>query len=414
MLYTSPLPLAFSNAIPPPSKQPCFRVPLSKPFSHMDQAPSARPPRFWSLDVLRGCCALIVFLSHWHLWSNFSPRGGFERGLHGVLDAIHDATRALTWPTGGHHPAVLGFFVLSGFCIHYPYEWRQHHGQIATPSWADYFRNRFRRIMPVYWAACLLGLGFVVVQTLRPMPDSLLALHADSPWRHIAVRFVGIAGLFPEEIFAGNYLLNTVAVEMVMYALYPLIHRFAAQGAWRGLGFTFLALHGFAIALLPWVTAYWVFNSVFMLGIFWYAGALAAHLFVSRGWRASGAQLGLAWACFLGAKLVPGFYGLTLIKQAAWGGVCMLGISWALRREEISPSAGELAPIRALRRAGQLSYALYAVHTPVIMLTTWALLAGGLQAYPLQLASTLVTSILATYAIYYGVERRFYQPRVTA
>ncbi|MBC7367047.1 MAG: acyltransferase [Undibacterium sp.] len=378
----------------------------------MDPAPVARPPRFWSLDVLRGCCALIVFLSHWHLWSNFVPRGVFERGLHATLDTIHDATRGLTWPTGGHHPAVLGFFVLSGFCIHYPYEWRRHHGQTTTPAWGDYFRNRFRRIMPVYWVACLLGLAFVAAQTLHPAPDALVALHAESPWRHIAVRFVGIAGLFPEEIFAGNYLLNTVAVEMVMYALYPLIHRFAARGAWRGLGLTFLALHGFAIALLPWVTAYWVFNSVFMLGIFWYAGALAAHLFVARGWRATGAQLGLAWACFLAAKLIPPFYGLTLVKQAAWGLVCMLGISWVLRREERIPSVGASRPIRALRLTGQLSYALYAVHTPIIMLVTWALLSADLRSYALQLTLTLAASLAATCAVYYGVERKFYRPRV--
>jgi len=345
----------------------------------MDPAPApvARPPRFWSLDVLRGGCALVVFFSHWHLWSHFAPRGAGERGLHAALDAANDAVRALFWPTGGHHPAVLGFFVLSGFCIHYPFEWRLHHGQSTKPAWPDYFRNRFLRIMPVYWTACLLGLIFVAVQTLHPVPDTLLSLHADSPGAHVAVRFLGVAGFFPEEIFAGNYLLNTVAVEIVMYALYPLVYRFAARGAWLGLGLTFLALHGLAIALLPWVTAYWVFNSVFMLGIFWYAGALAAHLFVARGWRASGAHLGLAWACFLVTKLVPGFYGLTLIKQAAWGLVCVLGIGWALRREECSPTAGDKAVIRALRYTGRLSYALYAVHTPAIMFATWALLSAG-------------------------------------
>ncbi len=378
----------------------------------MDPAPVARPPRFWSLDVMRGVCALIVFLSHWHLWSDFTPANAFERGLHTTFDALYDATRALTWPTGGHHPAVLGFFVLSGFCIHYPYEWRLHHGQNATPAWSDYFLNRFRRIMPVYWAACLLGLVFVAAQTLHPAADALLALHAYSPWRHVTVRFVGVAGLFPEEIFAGNYLLNTVAVEMVMYAAYPLIHPFAARGAWRGLGLTFLALHGFAIALLPWVTAYWVFNSVFMLGIFWYAGAFAAHLFVARAWRATGAQLGLAWAGFLVTKLIPNFYGLTLVKQAAWGLVCMLAISWSLRREEHTPAAGQGRLIGALRTTGHLSYALYAVHTPVIMLATWALLSAGLRSYSLQLAVTLTASLAVTVAVYYGIERRFYRPRV--
>lgn len=373
---------------------------------------AARPPRFWSLDVLRGGCALMVFLSHWHLWSNFAPHGSAERAVHAALGFVYDLTGTLTWPSGGHHPAVLGFFVLSGFCIHFPFEWRLRHPPAAAPGWGDYFRNRFRRIMPVYWAACLLGLVFVAAQTFHPAADALLALHAESPWRHVAVRFSGVAGLFPEEIFAGNYLLNTVAVEMVMYAVYPLIHTFAARGAWRALGLIFLALHGLAIALLPWVTAYWVFNSVFMLGIFWYAGALAAHLFVARGWRATGAQLGLAWAAFLITKLVPSFYGLTLVKQGAWGLVCMLGISWALRREGAAPGHGQHPLVRALRTTGTFSYALYAVHTPVIMLATWVLLTAGVHAYLVQLALTLAASLGVTYAVHIGIERRFYRPRV--
>src|SRR3954453_520876 len=79
------------------------------------------PARLWSLDVLRGLCAGIVFLSHWHLWSNFAPHGSTERAIRTVSEKVHEAVTLFTWPTGGHHPAVLGFFVLSGFCIHYPF-----------------------------------------------------------------------------------------------------------------------------------------------------------------------------------------------------------------------------------------------------------------------------------------------------
>ncbi len=377
---------------------------------------ATRPPRFWSLDALRGGCALVVFLSHWHLWSNFPPRGEFERGLRFTLDEIYHAISGITWPTGGHHPAVLGFFVLSGFCIHFPFEWKLRHAPATPPVWRDYFRGRFWRIMPVYWAACGLGLIFVAAQHFWPVADPTLQLHARSTLAHVLIRFTGLAGVYPDEIIAGNYLLNTVAVEMVMYAAYPLIHRFAVRGAWLGLGLGFLFMQGTAVLLLIWVTPYWVFNSVFMLGIFWYAGALAAHLFVSRGWRATGAQFGAAWAFFLLTKLelVPPFYGLNLIKQAAWGLVCMLGITWALRVEERRPAPGTGPVIGGLRFAGRISYALYAVHTPVIMLTSWALWLGfGWRNYLVQLAATLVASLAVTLLVHHGIERRFYRPRGT-
>jgi len=360
---------------------------------------------------LRGACAGVVFLSHWHLWSGFAPQGAIETAVRRAFDGIYEVFVIGTWPLGGHHPAVLGFFVLSGFCIHFPFEWRLRQGG-GAPSWREYFRRRFLRIMPVYWGACLLGFAFVALEWARPGGLPLLTLHAAAPAAHVAVRLAGVSGVYPDEIFAGNYLLNTVAVEMLMYAAYPLVHRFAARGAWRALGAVFLGLHLAAIALLPWVTPFWVFNSVLMLGLFWYAGALAAHLHVTRGWTVRGRSVGLAWAAFLGVKLIPHFYGLNLVKQAAWVVVCALGLVWALRRETDRADVSHRPLIRALRWTGRVSYSLYAVHTPAIMLATWALLVfAGCRDYFWQLAATLAASIGATLAMHYGVERRFYRPR---
>lgn len=369
----------------------------------------AAPARLWSLDVLRGVCAGIVFLSHWHLWSDFRPQGIFERFIHELGTNLHDTLAYLTWPTGGHHPAVLGFFVLSGFCIHYPFERRALAGE-PTPKWSDYFSRRFFRIMPVYWAACALGAAFVLAQQSWPAPSELLTLHADGSLSDIMVRVTGIAGIYPKEIFAGNYILTTVTVEMFMYALYPLIHRAAIRGAWVSLGLIFLLSHGFSVGLLRFFTPYWVFNSVFMLGLFWYAGALAAHLFLTRRRSVSWLWVLLVWAVFLGVKALPSFSGLNLLKQALWGVVCMVGILAVLRLDQARPELARERPIRVMLWLGGISYSLYALHTPAIMLGSWALLHLGLTSYPLQLAVTMSASLTATLGVYYGVERYFYRP----
>lgn len=373
------------------------------------------PPRLQSLDALRGACAGIVFLSHWHLWSGFTPVGTVERAVRSALDLVYELFVIGTWPVGGHHPAVLGFFVLSGFCIHFPFEWRLRHGDVSPPAWRGYFRRRFLRIMPVYWTACALGLLFVAIEQTHPSGSPLLALHASAPPWHVAARVLGVSGLYPDEIFAGNYILNTVAVELLMYAAYPLFFRFAARGAWRTLGAFFLFLHLCAIALLSWVTPFWVFNSILMLGLFWYAGALAAHLYVTRRWTVSGRALGLAWATFLLTKIIPHFYGLNLFKQAAWGVVCMFGIVWIVARETARPEPGRSWHHHWLRQLGAISYTLYAVHTPVVMLTTWTLLVGfDCHDYLVQLTAVLASSAVVTYAVYRGIELRFYRPRVTS
>ncbi len=374
-------------------------------------SPAVPPSRLWSLDVMRGGCAMAVFLCHWHLWSDFAPQAGFEHGVRLVGEKAYDLFTTLTWPTGGHHPAVIGFFVLSGFCIHYPFAQRARAG-LPQPGWKDYFTRRFLRIMPVFWTACVFGLIFVLAETHRPSGDLLLSTHAAGSPGEIAVRFAALAGLYPHEIFAGNYPLITVAVELLMYALYPLVYAQAARGRWLGLGLGFVFLQLVAVWLLQYVTPYWVFNSVLMFGLFWYAGALAAHLYVNRHTVVRGHWLLAAWLAYLALKAAPHFYGITLFKQAAWALVCTFGLLWALRREALHSAAQSRPVVVALRYSGRISYSLYAMHTPAIMLATWGLLSfTGNRDYLVQLAVTFTATAALTLLTYYGVERVFYRPR---
>lgn len=384
----------------------------SASFGDVDRL--ASPPRFWTLDALRGLVAIVVFLSHWHLWSAFVPVGAVERFVRAFLDNCYATVVFATWPTGAHHPAVLGFFVLSGFCIHYPYEWRRTRGDLALPV-GQYYRRRFRRIMPAYWVASLLGLAFVLAEHLRPSGLALLQFHSQSSPLHALVRFGGVAGLFPEEVFVGNYILNTVASEIVVYAVYPLFHHLAMRRNWPALGLTFLGMHAAAIALLvAGADSYWVFNSIFMLGLFWFAGAWMAHLFVGRSWRPAGGWILLAWVLFLASKAVPYFYGLNLLRQALWGAVCALGLLWILGFEQRIRHWDQHRSIRALCFLGLISYSLYAAHTPMMLLATWVLATVlHTENYLLQLAATLTAGFGAALASYYWVERPFYRPPPT-
>ena len=67
----------------------------------------------------------------------------------------------------------------------------------------------------------------------------------------------------------------------------------------------------------------------------------------------------------------------------------------------------------ALRYSGRISYSLYAMHTPAIMLATWGLLSfTGIRDYLVQLAVTFTATAALTLLTYHGVERVFYRPRV--
>lgn len=332
-----------------------------------------------------------------------------ERFLRALGDQANDAFMRFFWPTGGHHPAVIAFFVLSGFCIHYPIALRAQHGEPEV-NWPGYFKRRFFRIMPVYWAACALGLLFVAAQTWAPAPSALLEHHAESSTADIVVRLTGLGSVWPTEIFAGNYILATVTVEMLLYALYPIFHYHAARGRWAGLGLVFLALHLAALPLLRWVTPFWVFNSVLIFGLFWYAGAYAAQLHLTGRNRARAWWPVAAYGLFLGLKATPHFYGLNLLKQAAWGSVAFCGLLWLVRRERATPAPTPGRREAAVRWLADISYSLYSMHTPAVMLASWALLHLGIAHYSLQLAATFTASAVAVLGTHYLIERRFYRP----
>lgn len=374
--------------------------------------PSAnRSPRYWSLDILRGICALSVFLNHWPLWSNFTPVGAVQASIHLGLERAYYVFISLFWPTGGQHPALIGFFVLSGFCVHAPFERRI--GQPgAAINWREYFTRRIGRIMPVYWAGVLLGLVVMAAEQWRTAGDPLLMLHTAATPVQVAARLGGWAGLWPEEIFAGNYILNTVGVEILIYLAYPFFFRAAAAGHWWLLGTIAIGLQLLALTLRDLVNPFVLYTSVLIMGLFWYLGALAAHLRAKHGWRVPGWWLGALWALFLCLQMTPHFFGLNMIKQLVWGLLCMVGIVWLIDWEQRNEARREHLLPRLLRWTGEISYPLYAVHTPVILLVNWGLLTlASSRSYAWQLSLNLLLPIAVTLVVHHGIERRFYRPR---
>lgn len=371
-----------------------------------------RLPRYWSLDILRGVCALTVFLNHVILYSNFAPAGAVESWLHQWLGRAYQVFTALAWPTGGQHPAVIGFFVLSGFCIHGPFERR-----IGRPgpavAWGDYFIRRTRRIMPVYWAGALLGLLVVAAVNWRPTGDLLLGLHTTATPAQVAARLGGYSGLWLEEVYVGNCTLGTVAVEILIYLAYPLFFFGAVAGRWWLLGAVAVGLQLLTLVLQPYVDPIVLFGSVLVMVFFWYLGALVAYGREKHGLRVRGWWLGGAWMLFFVLKQIPHFYGLNMLKQALWGVFCMLLIGWLIDWEKRQEALRDRVWSRLLRWLGKISYPLYAVHTPVILLVNWGMLSfGGGHSYAWQLALNLVLSLAVTVAVHHGVEQRFYKTRV--
>jgi peptidoglycan/LPS O-acetylase OafA/YrhL len=109
------------------------------------------------------------------------------------------------------------FFVVSGFCIHYSFA--------RHPNWSTFFRRRFFRIYPPYLAA-LLFFSFVYPLTrlhfasrfdIAQFCSHVLLLH-----NFDARSYSGIVPAF-----------WSIAVEVQLYALYPVLIALIARFGWR-------------------------------------------------------------------------------------------------------------------------------------------------------------------------------------
>ena len=363
------------------------------------------------MDYLRGLCALSVLASHLVVWVDFEPRGAVEGAVARVLGGAYEFFIAALWPTGAQHPGVACFFVLSGFCVHWQFA-RLPRGE--RPAWGAYFARRFRRIMPVYWAAAALGALLVWAERARPTGNAFLEMHTAGGWGDLVARLGGWTSVWPREVYWGNLPLTTVGTELAIYVGYPAFFALAASGRWKLLGALTLALQGVALALEPHANPFVLFPGPLVMAWLWFLGALAARLTAEDKTAVRGWWIGAAWLVFQGLKALPHFYAQSLLKQIVFGGVCALAVLWLVDWQRRRGSEPRAAWARWLGWSGEVSYSLYAVHTPAIFLVTWLLLRAGHANYTAQLLGAAAATLALTWLVHHGIERRFYRSKKAA
>lgn len=298
-----------------------------------------QPRHIAGLDAIRLVCAAIVAAGH--LTYNWTP----------VLEPIagariaHLANSALGIAFNGP-AAVIVFFVLSGFVIHYPNIAKD---RLNIPQ---FYARRFLRIVPP-------ALVFVAIYLLRnPPPDT---------WNHTV--------------------LWSLICEAAYYALYPAFRWF---GIGRALAISIALAVGFMVLNPPDDGQYVTYGAwTWLIGLpVWLGGCfVAANL--HRLPALSGAAIWAWRAGIYGTSAVllaamfhaDAYYSVTLslfaVPVALWIGL-----------EIRIPKSEGIAD-----RLGKASYSLYLVHPLVI---------GPLTASPIAFA---VAVSAATAAFYFAVER---------
>ena len=353
----------------------------------------SKPPlrKTFILDVLRGVAALYVLIGHarWLLWEGYSE--GFK--LHSEMyDPFHTILVYGFSVFGFGHQAVMLFFVLSGFVIHYSSI--HHYQKTDSFSVSSYLYKRFKRIYPPFIIALLLTflldtigttLGYSIYTSTTAFPIINLSIHSDLSW-HTLVGNVCMLQTLYSPVFGSNGPLWSLMYEWWFYMLYIPIFFINKQHPL----FTVLLLGGmFILALFIPVSAFkWI--TVLHYFFAWYLGVIAADWYMGRldGIKKRILLFVYLFGVFAFATYLMGFSYMVDYYLAA-GFVVFMYLSLKC--------SASIMNFKTLLPLSDFSYTLYVIHLPILVL-----MSGWLQnrmggALPMHFGYVLVGIVVCLF-----------------
>lgn len=313
--------------------------------------------RLVSIDALRGIAALGVLYYHAAGPTTFL-KPGFPLWL-----------RMLSFPCSFGFAGVWLFFVISGFCIHMRHARRAAAGEEPEIAFWSFWRRRFRRLYPAYFAALILASAVWVMTGSRI-----------TAWDGIS-HLLLVHNLTSSTVFSINGAFWTLAVEEQLYLLYFALLAVRRRLNWVATLIFCLGLRaGVVLAaittrkLLGWSIV--PENAALSYWFLWVLGAVAVEGWVGliRLPRLC-YDLRLGAACFVLAALLNWAWRLDWVTGGTWllfwfvqdplfGLAAFVLLNWMVARELETTSSH---PWTALARIGLFSYSLYLIHGPLMV-----------------------------------------------
>jgi peptidoglycan/LPS O-acetylase OafA/YrhL len=310
------------------------------------------------LTSLRFFAAFAVVLVHFKdRFQNFAPRWFVD----------------LTWFGAG---GVSFFFVLSGFILSFNYYQSISTGQ---QNLIHFFRSRFARIYPLYLLTMLM-----VVPRLFLVPEHPSSLYAaEHPVRTMVVSLLALQTLDPPTYAVFNGPAWSVSTELAFYALFPFLvgrvskipNRFVLAGGGIMLALNIVAPLVFALrdvqteSTIDFIRIFFVFRlPEFVLGIF----AFRLFSMYRKGgrpkWLPVATILSAAYWLFFVVFTPTNYTWLLLHHMSVGVPVTACIILWC--------AFGKGALVNKLSHPwlvflGESSYALYMIHMPVFLATSY-------------------------------------------
>ena len=320
--------------------------------------------RYAVLDAMRFVLALWVTIGHYEMFPLFA-------GVNEATPIGRFLVRAWQSTVFGT-PAVIVFFVISGFCIHLPYR-----GDAELNIGKYYLRRYTRILIPVAGAVCV--------------------------YRFVGQRFV----FWGEHSILWQSPLWSLLCEEMYYAVYPLLRRIRRVISWpRVILAAFVVSVGVAatrVHAVSWHDLGALKTAVILLPV-WLLGCLLAEevealpALGDNAWWRIWAWRVAAWFASWVAEMLHFKAHVSLTQTMAWFG--LIAYFWV--RNEIAYGKRH-PPSRVLAWAGLWSYSLYLVHAQATGIWSWLRVPN--VGPRLTWCGVILGCLLGAYVFYLVVER---------
>lgn len=324
-----------------------------------------------SLEGLRFFLAMWVFFAHllpWHIYSTSTPVTS-ESGFYGLFQTLAEVTQ----PKSSLHPAVIGFLVLSGYVIGVGFD-QEPLIRAKYKFVTSWLLRRGFRILPIYLLSILFGA--LIYDSLEGASQQSLTGTQILNFPCILAKSLSISSFFPGGYpncaFQGNAPLVTTAAEIALYIVFLISMVGVVNGFFRLFasvlplfwltGSLVVAFNSTQPSLLEW----WTHASAVNYFLPWFAGMTLAFLeknqnisYVKKLQKNFGiAVLILFLTYFLRANHAIDFY-IRQIMLVSW----TLVFYFLLRVFPKKVTSFK----RELNFLGGISYAIYALHAPLVI-----------------------------------------------
>jgi peptidoglycan/LPS O-acetylase OafA/YrhL len=350
------------------------------------------------VDVCRGLFAALVVVAH-----SQEIAWGIHEGAKGGLSPAVREGLASTLGTGIYY--VMGFFVLSGYCIHL---------SVARSMRADrfparrYVVARLSRILPLYYLGLLVTV-LVEWSIAGARPNQWPNGVNPAAFLGQLVMVQNLTDTFGA--FASSWSITNEVFYYLFYGLLAwLLAGREARPAWTGLC---LCLGSAIVGQVLYVTVgrnpvVYRAGMLMGLGMLWFQGALVAihgRDLMQRGWVR---HLAALWPAALAAAMA--WRALQLPPQGIYlisGWAFTLMLLDFLRSPTADPPAG-VGRWRSglVTTLGLASYPLYLFHGPILMLAgSWVLRTGAITDWRLTWALLVALGLVSGVALGWLLER---------